>query len=64
MPQERKTEGLLLSKSVAVNMTLAVLQQLKSRFGILDLAAEAASSRAAITARQIRTQGPARSSPI
>jgi len=58
VPQERKTEGLLLSKSVAVNMTLAVLQHLKSRFGILDLAAEATSSRAAIAARQIRTQGP------
>jgi ribose transport system ATP-binding protein len=58
VPQERKTEGLLLSKSVAVNMTLAVLNLLKSRFGILDLAAEAAASRAAIAARQIRTQGP------
>jgi ribose transport system ATP-binding protein len=58
VPQERKTEGLLLSKSVAVNMTLAVLAQLKSRFGILDLAAEATASRAAIAAGQIRTQGP------
>jgi ABC-type sugar transport system ATPase subunit len=58
VPQERKSEGLLLSKSVAVNMTLAVLDQLKARFGILDLAAEAIASRAAITAGQIRTQGP------
>jgi ABC-type sugar transport system ATPase subunit len=58
VPQERKTEGLLLSKSVAVNMTLAVLDRLKSRLGILDLVAEATASRAAIAAGQIRTQGP------
>src|SRR5262249_5832721 len=57
VPQERKTEGLLLSKSVAVNVTLAVLKQLKTRFGVLDLASEAAYTRAAITAGQIRTQG-------
>jgi ribose transport system ATP-binding protein len=58
VPQERKTEGLLLSKSVVVNMTLAVLDRLKTRFGILDLAAEATLGRAAIASRQIRTLGP------
>lgn len=58
VPQERKTEGLLLSKSVATNMTLAVLKWLKSRFGMIDLAAEAAASRTAIANRQIRTLGP------
>jgi ribose transport system ATP-binding protein len=58
VPQERKTEGLLLTKSVAVNMTLAVLGKLKSLFGVIDLAAERSETRAAIAATQIRTQGP------
>jgi ribose transport system ATP-binding protein len=59
VPQERKTEGLLLTKSVAVNMTLAVLAKLKALCGIIDIPAEATQTRIAIAATQIRTQGPA-----
>jgi ABC-type sugar transport system ATPase subunit len=36
VPQERKSEGLLLDKSIAVNMTLAILSRLCSRFGVVD----------------------------
>jgi ribose transport system ATP-binding protein len=59
VPQERKTEGLLLAKSVAVNMTYATLTQLRSVFGLLDTRAEAAMVAAAIGRGEIRTRGPA-----
>lgn len=59
IPQERKTEGLLLSKSVAVNMTLATLARLKSFCGIVDPGAEHQQAMTAIRQADIRTQGPA-----
>jgi len=58
VPQERKTEGLLLSKSVAVNMTYAVLARLRAFFGVLDPAYETALVGAAIAKNAIRTRGP------
>jgi ribose transport system ATP-binding protein len=36
VPQERKSEGLLLDKSIAANATLAVLSRLCSALGIID----------------------------
>jgi ribose transport system ATP-binding protein len=58
VPQERKTEGLLLAKSVAVNMTYATLAELQSFFGLIDTRAEAELVTAAIGRAQIRTRGP------
>ena len=57
VPQERKTEGLLLSKSVATNMTLAILRQLRAFLGIVDPRAEGELVREAIGRAQIRTRG-------
>jgi len=57
VPQERKTEGLLLAKSVAVNMTYAILTQLRSVLGILDPRHEDELVSAAIGRAQIRTRG-------
>jgi ribose transport system ATP-binding protein len=57
VPQERKTEGLLLAKSVAVNMTYAILGQLRSIFGLLDPRHEGEMVHSAITRAQIRTRG-------
>ena len=48
VPQERKTEGLLLAKSVAVNMTYAILGQLRAVFGLLDPRYEGELVRSAI----------------
>jgi ribose transport system ATP-binding protein len=62
VPQERKTEGLLLDKSISTNVTLAVLQQLRSFLGAIDVRSEAASVDEAITRMQIRT--PSAATPI
>jgi ribose transport system ATP-binding protein len=59
VPQERKTEGLLLAKSVAVNMTYAILGQLRSVFGLIAPRHEGELVRSAITRAQIRTRGGA-----
>jgi ribose transport system ATP-binding protein len=59
VPQERKTEGLLLAKSVAVNTTYAILSELRAFFGLLDPRAENELVTAAIGRAQIRTRGPA-----
>jgi ribose transport system ATP-binding protein len=59
VPQERKTEGLLLTKSVAVNMTYAILDQLRAVFGVLDPRREGDLVRAAIVRAQIRARGGA-----
>ena len=56
VPQERKTEGLLLAKSVAVNITYAILAQLRSLFGLLDPRYEAPLIRAAIERAQIHSR--------
>jgi ribose transport system ATP-binding protein len=59
VPQERKSEGLFLAKSVAVNMTYAILSRLRSMFGVLDLRLEGELVRSAIIRAQIRTLGGA-----
>jgi ribose transport system ATP-binding protein len=59
VPQERKTEGLLLAKSVAVNMTYAILAQLRAIVGLLDPRYESELVASAIGRAQIRTRGPA-----
>lgn len=62
VPQERKTEGLLFDKSISTNMTLAVLRQLRSFLGTIDVRSEATSVDEAIKRLQIRT--PSGSVPI
>ena len=57
VPQERKTEGLLLDKGVAFNMTLVILRQLRAVLGVVELAAEGAIVGEAISRAQIRTRG-------
>jgi ribose transport system ATP-binding protein len=59
VPQERKSEGLLLAKSVSDNITYAILQQLRSFFGLLDPRYEGALVRGAITRAKIHTRGGA-----
>jgi ribose transport system ATP-binding protein len=59
VPQERKTEGLLLAKSVAVNMTYAILRGLPSRFGFLVPGRESELVRSGIARSHILTRGGA-----
>jgi ribose transport system ATP-binding protein len=54
VPQERKTEGLLLSKSITVNLTLAILRRLTGLLGFVDRAAEKGIAREAIDRLHIR----------
>jgi ribose transport system ATP-binding protein len=58
VPQERKTEGLLLSKGVGPNLTLAILPALAAQLGIVLPRYEGALIGAAIKRAQIRTRGP------
>jgi ribose transport system ATP-binding protein len=62
VPQERKSEGLLLDKSVAVNMTLAILRQMQALLGIINRKAEASFIQEAIARVQIRT--PSGATPV
>ena len=48
VPQDRKTEGLLLSKSISVNMTLSILRSLVGVAGLVDRRREQALVGAAI----------------
>ncbi len=57
VPQERKTQGLLLLKSVGQNLTLATLDRLKTVFGLVDGGAEREAVDAAIAREKIRTRG-------
>ncbi|BCP52405.1 ribose import ATP-binding protein RbsA [Kaistia sp. 32K] len=57
VPQERKTQGLLLSKSVGLNLTLAILPRLRAMLGLIDPRAEAAIFRGAIERQKIKTAG-------
>jgi ribose transport system ATP-binding protein len=62
VPQERKTDGLLLTKSVQVNMTYAILTRLRTVLGFLDFRHEREIVRSAIERAEVRTRGP--SEPI
>ena len=55
VPQERKVEGLLLHKSVGVNLSLAVLRRLSGFAGLIDGRSEREMVRKAIDRLQIRT---------
>jgi ABC-type sugar transport system ATPase subunit len=57
VPQERKTQGLLLGKSVGQNLTLATLDSLKTLLGLVDAGAERDITDAAIAREKIRTRG-------
>ena len=59
MPEDRKTEGLLLPMSVKVNLTLSVLGRL-SRLGLVDSAREASLTGQMMQALQVRPHDPAR----
>jgi len=58
VPQDRKTEGLLLSKSVSVNMTLAILSRLSGVAGLVDRRREQALVDAAIARFHIEARSP------
>lgn len=57
VPQERKTEGLLLSQTVGQNLTLAILDRLRTLVGLIEPRGEADLIRQAIGRTQIRTRG-------
>jgi ribose transport system ATP-binding protein len=59
VPQERKIEGLLFAKSVAVNLTYAILRQLRAVWGVLAPRDESERVRSAIVRAQIHTRGGA-----
>ena len=61
VPEDRKTEGLLLQMSVRDNMTLAILGRL-SRLGVLLGAAERGTAERMVGQLQVRTDGIA--SPV
>jgi ribose transport system ATP-binding protein len=56
VPEDRKTEGLMLRMSVRDNMTLSVLRRL-SRFGMLRLGAERSLAQGIVTRLKVRTPG-------
>ncbi len=58
IPEDRKTEGLMLPMSVRDNLSFAALDRL-SRFGIIDSAAENAAIDRMISLLSIRTNGTA-----
>ncbi|HEY1366427.1 MAG TPA: sugar ABC transporter ATP-binding protein [Gaiellaceae bacterium] len=57
VPEDRKTEGLMLPMSVRDNLTLAVLDRV-SIYGILNPASEQSFVRRAVSRLQIRTRRP------
>jgi ABC-type sugar transport system ATPase subunit len=57
VPQERKTQGLLLGKSVGQNLTLATLDKLRTLFGLVGGGDERSIVDAAIARENIRTRG-------
>jgi ribose transport system ATP-binding protein len=59
VPQKRKSEGLLAAKSVADNITYAILRQLRSFFGLLDPRHKGELARGAIARAKIHTRGGA-----
>ena len=56
VPEDRKTEGLMLAMSVRDNLSFAAIDQL-SRFGVIDRAAERAAIDAMIEQLRIRADG-------
>jgi len=58
VPQERKSEGLFLDKSVAFNMTYAILKRLRTHLGVIDSSNEQAIVNEGITQLKIRTPSP------
>jgi ribose transport system ATP-binding protein len=59
VPEERKSAGLLLAKSVADNITYGILRQLRAFFGVLDPLYEDKLVRCAIARAKIHTRGGA-----
>lgn len=58
VPEDRKTEGLLLPLSVRDNLTLPILRRI-SRLGVIRAPTEGRMSREIIAALGVRTPGPA-----
>ncbi len=59
VPQERKAEGLLLHKSLAINLSLAILQKLTGLGGLIQRRKERAIAREAIDLLKIRASSEA-----
>ena len=57
LPEDRRLQGLLLSKSVRENLILAVLPRL-SRHGLLDLRQEASLAAGAVARLQVKVRTP------
>ena len=57
LPEDRKQQGLVLTLSVARNISMSRLGQV-SRFGVISRRAERAQAERAIASLQIRTPGP------
>jgi ribose transport system ATP-binding protein len=62
VPQERKTEGLLLDKNVTVNMTLAILGRIETFLGIINFKREADLVQESIAHVQIKA--PSGATPV
>ena len=58
VPQERKTEGLLLDKSVSVNMTLSILWRIVTLAGLINRKREQALVTDAIARLRIEARSP------
>jgi len=56
VPEDRKTEGLLLQMSVRDNATLAILKRL-THFGVLDRTAERQAAQSVVDSLRVRTAG-------
>lgn len=56
VPEDRKTEGLLLQMSVRDNATLAILKRL-THFGVLDRRAERKAAQSVVDSLRVRTAG-------
>jgi ABC-type sugar transport system ATPase subunit len=64
IPEERRSEGLMLEKSVAYNMNIAVLKQLRSVAGLPFVSGAKAKARANRLIGQLRIKTPSSSQPI
>jgi ribose transport system ATP-binding protein len=58
IPEDRKTEGLILPMSIADNAILAVIDKLLSHFGLVDKAKERTAVREVIGQMQVKAASP------
>lgn len=58
VPEDRKTQGLVLGMSIRENVTMAHLQRFLTRLGLIDVRRESAQTRHFIEELRIRATGP------